>query len=462
MPKLDALAEESTVFLRAYCAAPICTPSRGSFMTGCYPHVHGARLNNVPLHEHMKCLPEWIRAAGQQDFRSAYIGKWHLGDELYAQHGFDTWIGTEDGYQAHFSESRDPSRISPFQEHLNGKGYRADPKDPWIRDWSMKLPERDSKPAFIVDQAISFIEAGGGSPWLLSMNCLEPHHPLMGPCADAFRPDEVPDWPTRMYRDPDTLTSVKLRQEDQYRNGFEDFHLRDAQSWRQCCAHYWGQCRQVDNQYGRFLDWLREQNLYDDTLIVFCSDHGEMMGCHSLFGKSVPYEEASGIPLMIKQPGQREQRIVEDPVSNSDVLATLGDLLGIPMQTQGRSLRAHLEGTPTVAEDVLVVWDHPSAGKSSLPDWAAAYGDSELLERARQTSWRMLVTPEGWKYLVADTGERWAVNLREDPHERENVIHRLEPALHRELHERLAKKMKELEDPMLKPLKLDQPFSSSI
>ena len=116
MPNLDALSKHCTVFERPYCTSPVCTPSRGSVMTGLMPHRHGAMFNNQLLFEETRCLPEIL--ADHDDFATGYIGKWHLGDELYAQHGFQEWVGSEDGYQAYFSEARDRNIVSPFREHL--------------------------------------------------------------------------------------------------------------------------------------------------------------------------------------------------------------------------------------------------------------------------------------------------------------------------------------------------------
>jgi len=404
MPELDRFAGDCTVFDRCYCSSPVCTPSRGSLMTGLMPHRHGALTNNVPLAAGSRCLPELL--AGHDDYATGYVGKWHLGDELFAQHGFAEWVGSEDGYQQFFSPDRGPETRSPFHEHLIAKGYRPDPADPWIRDWSMKLPERDSKPAFIVDRAIDFVERHRDRPWILSVNTLEPHHPLMGPRADDFVPADIPAWPNLDHADPAAPPFVRCQQERYAAEGFEDFHCRDETSWRLLGAHYWGQCRQVDRQFARLLARLGDLGLYDDTLIVFTSDHGEMLGCQKLFGKGVPYEESARIPLLVKMPGQREPHRIAAPVSNVDVAPTLSDLLdhdpGVAFD--GRSLAKGCRGGAVEARDVLVVWNRPDAA----PDQRRSPKDG---------AWRCLVTPEGPKYTSFDDGTRMLHDLAEDPYE---------------------------------------------
>ncbi len=104
MPNLNRLAEQSTVFEQAYVTQPVCTPSRSTLLTGQYPHTNSCIENNIPLKNGTPCLPEML-VNGK--YATAHIGKWHLGDELYAQHGFDKWISIEDNYNKYFTEGKD-------------------------------------------------------------------------------------------------------------------------------------------------------------------------------------------------------------------------------------------------------------------------------------------------------------------------------------------------------------------
>jgi arylsulfatase A-like enzyme len=102
MPNLDRLAGQSTVFERAYVTQPVCTPSRATLLTGLYPHTSGLIRNNIPLRADTKCLPEMMPAGL---YACAHMGKWHLGDEIYPQHGFPTWLATEDTYHRFYSKA---------------------------------------------------------------------------------------------------------------------------------------------------------------------------------------------------------------------------------------------------------------------------------------------------------------------------------------------------------------------
>ena len=112
LPSLNKLASESFVFERAYVTHPVCTPSRSSLMSGLWPHSTGCTRNSVPLPEKFRVLPELL---GDSDYRTAYMGKWHLGPEGFPQRGFQEWISTE--------------IVGPYTEFLTRNGQRPDKKD---------------------------------------------------------------------------------------------------------------------------------------------------------------------------------------------------------------------------------------------------------------------------------------------------------------------------------------------
>ncbi|OPX24451.1 MAG: hypothetical protein B1H04_02065 [Planctomycetales bacterium 4484_123] len=114
-PNLDRLAARSNVFQRAYVTQPVCTPSRSTLLTGLYPHATGCVANNVPLPPDVPCLPEMLPPGL---YATAYHGKWHLGDEVFAQHGFDEWVSMEDMYIPYYRPGRDRSARSDYHHVL--------------------------------------------------------------------------------------------------------------------------------------------------------------------------------------------------------------------------------------------------------------------------------------------------------------------------------------------------------
>ena len=421
MPNLNALARTSTVFESAYCSAPVCTPSRGSVMSGLYAHGHGAVHNNEPIRADCPTIAEHLRTYG--DYASSYIGKWHLGDEIFAQHGWDEWHAVEDDYQRFFSPGRDQAARSSFHHWLCARGYAPPQGNHYPRDWCCMLPERDSKPAFCAEQAIGFLARSRGRPWVLSINTLEPHHPLPGARNGEYEPAALPVRANFLAMPEDVPLRIRMQRARWQSGAFEHFDLSREAGWRQAMSHYWGLCTQVDAQYGRILDALRASGQFEDTLIIHTSDHGEMMGEHYLFGKGVPYEASVHVPLLIKLPGQSESRRVAQPVSLTDLCPTILDCAHgvVPPGLHGRSLRRLADGGALPARDVLVQWHGKKEGSDKNPQsWHAALGTPERLEAAGRADFRCLVAPEGWKLAVTDLGEWELYDLSDDPCELRN------------------------------------------
>ena len=174
-PALNRLASESVVFDRAYVTQPVCTPSRSSVMTGLWPHQAGTVNNNIPLRADTRAMPELL---GDSAYRTGYMGKWHLGDEIFPQHGFQVWKAMEDGYRSHFSKGRDRDARSPYYDFLKQLGYKPGEDNAFSRGFCTKLPVEHSKPSFLANEASRFVLENRGAPWMLYVNFLEPHPPF--------------------------------------------------------------------------------------------------------------------------------------------------------------------------------------------------------------------------------------------------------------------------------------------
>ncbi len=427
-PCLDRFAREATVFEHAYCTAPLCTPSRGSVLTGLYPHRHGARMNNGFLNPAVRCLPALL-----DGYEAGYIGKWHLGDEVFAQQGFSTWISIEDLYYPHFSPGRDRGARSDYHYWLLSRGHAPQPdRNVFPRGFIATLPESESKTRFVADRAIEFLRARRDArrPWFLSVNVLEPHMPFTGPRDGQYDPRDVP-LPANALRAPDAscVRRHRLMSALQCRRKPAGCDPSDEASVRQTLARYWGLASQVDHHFGRILDALADSGHAENTIVVFTSDHGDQMGSHALITKGVFYEESVRVPLLIKLPGQRQGVRISAPVSQVDLAATLCDLAAAPApSTDGISLRPVLEGGPAPDRDVILVWhNRESREDEGLTDALAAihapFGALPECRRALFGEMRGLVSPDGWKILFSATGECELYNRVEDPLELRNLAH---------------------------------------
>lgn len=165
VPALNRLASESVVFDRCYVTQPVCTPSRSAVMTGLWPHSSGCVRNNIPLRADVRTLPELL---ADSSYRTGYMGKWHLGDEIFPQRGFQEWAAIEDGiYRAFYSPGRDPNARSAYHQFLVKLGYQPGRDNLFSRQFATTLPVEHSKPSFLAIEASQFILKNRQEPWIL-------------------------------------------------------------------------------------------------------------------------------------------------------------------------------------------------------------------------------------------------------------------------------------------------------
>ena len=436
-PNLNRLADQCVVFDRAYVTQPVCTPSRASIVTGLWPHTSGCTQNNVPLPAGAACLPEMLPAGR---YATAYYGKWHLGDEILAQHGFDDWRSIEDGYRKYYSDRCDRDARSDYHHFLVANGLSPADGDAFTRAEAARLPEQFSKPAYLAREARRFIREHAGEPFVLFVNFLEPHMPFFGPRDGQHDPADVP-LPGNFEHPPTADQHPKMRLFHQhYRESGcgGSAPLNGPAAWRELIARYWGLCSQVDTHVGAILAALEDAGLADSTIVVYTSDHGDMMGSHQLAAKCVMFEEAVRVPLLIRLPGQTVPRRIAAPVSQIDLVATLLDCMGhdVPDRRQGRSLRALLEGRQAgPADDVIIEWNGPNCGLAAdvvgrveLPKHLEDCCTVEEAAAAVRDPVRTIVTADGWKLACSPMGAHELYDLNEDALETTNLARRAELA----------------------------------
>ncbi len=428
-PNLDRLAGTSTLFTDAICAQPVCTPTRGSVQTGLWPHQHGTWSNNTILPREVRCLPEHLPADA---YTTGHIGKWHLGLEIFPQHGYEVWEATEDDYQRFLPPGYDRDQRSAYHHHLVARGYTPDEWGRFNRFVPLQLPEAHTKPAFIAERARAFIEANRDRPWCLDINTLEPHHPNSSPRNGQYDPAAVPLPPGMLEPVPECARAAAHQiARAQAENGIDGMFYPDETARRAAVARYYGLVSLVDTHFGRILDALVETGQFDDTLIVFTSDHGELLNQYGIWGKGLQYRGAVHVPLMIKLPGQRAARRYAQPVGHVDILPTVLEALGhtIPAELPGRSLLPACRDDGLPAADAFSVWE--SAGDGPVLD--PELGVAERAAAARRwhaahdappgtrDSVRSIHRVDGWRYSATDHGERELYDLKADPAEARNL-----------------------------------------
>ncbi|MCZ6673564.1 MAG: sulfatase-like hydrolase/transferase [Verrucomicrobia bacterium] len=419
-PNLNKLASDSAVFERSYVTQPICTPSRSSVMTGLWPTQTGCIDNNIPLSEDIPTQPKLL---DDSDYRTGYFGKWHLGDEIFAQHGFEEWKAIEDLYIQYYREGRDSKARSSYHHFLEDSGFKPDlDRDGhavFSRDFAARLPLEFSKPAFLRNEARDFIKRHKDDPFMLHVNFLEPHDPNWGPFNGYYPNDEVKlsdNWNDY----PDATEPLRyhfLRLYAALDRGISEVDIRRETS------RYWGLVTMVDMAVGGILGELEKWGLDENTIVVYTSDHGEMMGCHGMYFKGVMYEEAARVPCLIRYPKRGyAKRKISNPVSHIDLTPTVLDLAGVSEKAEalpGKSYSRYLNGTAE-PESVFLQWHtHPSGRYNRLMD-EGLISEKEA-EKAVNVNTRTVVSPDGFKLCLSDKDKSQFYDLNKDPGETQNV-----------------------------------------
>ena len=412
-PHLDAFAKTGVLFEDAYCSDPVCVPSRASLISGLYVHNHETYNNSIPLPFEHKTIAHYL---GQAGYMTACIGKMHFVDGQ--THGFDYKLDFNDWYQ--FLGPKTKLRAEEIFYPNSGSGLPQiddlwrDYGDPWIgtieRDnreglaavgQISALAEEDHFENFVARESIRFLKNHGKKqPFFLFSSFLKPHDPFTPAdrFAKMFHPQDMQLPETWGKVDLSTVPR-RVREEIQY--SWATPELRYPEVAKTHIALYYASLAQTDDNVGKVLHALQELGLEDDTIVLYTSDHGEMLGEHGLWQKFVFYEPSAGVPLIFHVPGMTPQNArCATPVSLVQIVPTLLELCGLPVPSglDGNSLAPSLR-EPGRTLDSVVFSEHGLGGHQ--PGFMIRHGDYKYC------------------YYIGDTDELY--NLRSDPKEMKNL-----------------------------------------
>ncbi len=426
-PNLDRLCGEGVAFTRAYCQSPICSPSRASFLTGLYPGYVGVNRNGLeafPEKPHVELITKRLADAG---YDCGLSGKLHIAsawttaekrtdDGYRAYHyGHAPMAGVATGKNAYVEWVRSLGR---FDEVFDTSNY--DPRADSGCRYKENIPAELHQTTWCADRAIEFIEehasgktpaaAGNGAPWLFSVNPFDPHPAFDAPLEyeSRYDPDEIP---APLFRESDIANQERLSAAF-----FQGKPVKPGERQRRNKANYYGMVELIDENVGRLLDTLERTGQRQNTVVIFSSDHGEMLGDHGLTFKGCRfYEGAVRVPLIISWPKRLREGVVSEGLTElTDLAPTIAELAGLPpVRTHGNSLVPILSGEADPKQNHGYVrceyydaldMEAPERAEPHVETWATMYRDER---------WK-LVTYHGLEY-----GELY--DLDHDPDEFENL-----------------------------------------
>ena len=419
-PNLDGLAAEGVTFRNCNTNSPLCMPARASLITGLYVNEHGAWGNRSEADRHGPSHVRNIRDAG---YCTAVIGKTHF--RLYQAddgHTRDHASGLHDwGYEfAHEVKDTIPSATHQcyYSDFLARRGklqvyedcarnFRLGQRNGLLRPWENLpnlLEDDEHIDMYIADMASEWIGSyKGDKPFYLQVCLMGPHPPFDAPARyrDMFDPQ---DMPLPIMGPPTEPISPQIKRMFA-RSGLKDMTESQARTLK---SHYYAKVAFDDHAIGMVIQSLEENGLLDNTWIVYTSDHGEMLGDHRFNQKSVFYEGALNIPLIVRPPGGTKPWTTNSLTDHFDICSTLLDAAGTPPLEvdRGLSLLKKIEGGP----------DAPDAqsGKRVI------FSEVNLHSMARTERYKLTIDS-----LTREPLELY--DLKHDPHELQNLVN--EPTL---------------------------------
>ena len=394
-PNIDRLASESINFKHAISGYSVCCPWRASFLTGQYPLTHGVIVNDVPISSKPVGLGDAFKGAG---YNTAYIGKWHVDG-----HGRSNYIPPERRLGFDYFKALECS-------HDYNQSAYYDNNSPTMRLW-------DGYDVFAQTiDAQRYIESQrADQPFMLVVSWGPPHNPY----------ETAPQEYREMY-DP---------QDIELRPNVPPEMADEAREW---LAGYYAHCSAIDKSVGDIMTTLDEGGLAEDTVLVFASDHGDMLGSQGMERKQKPFDESIRLPFLLRYPAKygRESRVVEPFLNAHDIMPTLLGVCGLPIpeSVEGRDFSPALHGDAIDSDGALLACFHP------FGEWHRDIGGREYrgIRTARYTYCRTLDGP----WLLYDN--------KADPFQQDNLVgRRAYTDLQRELEDLLQRDLDAIGDEFL-------------
>ena len=376
-PNIDRLAQNGILFEHAYCQSPVCTPSRSSFLTGRYPRTTRCRQNGQHMPETELLVPRLLADAG---YTCGLSGKLHL-SPCFPDVAPTGERRINDGYaEFHWSHTPMPSKLLPIPISKDGVteyqmpnfadfSWPTNAYQLWLREQGVSyrripfqespyvqtsLPAEYHQTTWCAQKAITFIETNADfkRPWLFSVNMFDPHH-AFDPPEEYLKPymDRLADIPLPNYLPGELENKPPFQKHDHLHHENYPYAAMSENDHRMIRAAYWAMIDLIEAQVGRMIEALEQTGQLENTIIIFMSDHGEMLGDHGFYLKgSFFYDPAVRVPLIISGPGIPAGKRSSALVELVDLAPTLLDAATVERYPgmQGHSMWPLLTGQSTL------------------------------------------------------------------------------------------------------------------
>lgn len=412
-PNLDRLAQEGIRYEHAYTCQPVCGPARSAVFTGTFPHTNGMVTNSVALRTDVKTIGQRLRA---NQIHCGYIGKWHLDGWDYFGKG-ECPDGWDPDYwydmKCYLEEMDDSERIKS-----------RDPQNAYDPD----MEEGFTYAHRCSDRAIRFLEQCHEEDFFLTVSYDEPHGPSLCPAPfntmyDGFQFEDNPNFQDDLSRKP--FMQRLWAGKNLHVSAEEINQPSEGLSLFLGCNSF------ADYEIGRVLDKVRE--VAPEALIIYTSDHGDMLGAHRLFSKNAAaYQEVANIPLIIK--GGERGKVIAEPASHIDLTPTILDYFGMPIPKcmEGISMLPQIHDVSQKINDMVFTEftryevDHDG------------FGGLQIMRAVITKRYKLVIH-------LLDTDEFY--DLEQDPYEVNNLIEEEScREIRNQLHDRLLEHMNQTRD----------------
>lgn len=401
-PNMDQLAQEGMRMDRCYCPSPICVPSRMSFMTGRRPCENGVSFNHEILSSSIMTWPERLREVG---YHTALIGRMHFeGPDQF--HGFETTVEE----LRHWRNDR-PVENQQVSQRVPENSYWS-ARDSMTRHSGAGTTFVQYRDEVVCENACSFLDqAGKGTeprPFAAVVGFYQPHPPYIG------RPDLYEHY-RNCLPDCEPPPNVQPEYLRRFNRLNRDWHLPeaiDADSIRRSRAAYYANCEHLDSLLGKVLNALDQSGLAENTVVIYCSDHGNLIGEKGLWGKRLFYEESVRVPFLVRFPN------VIQPKSRCSTNMNLRDLANTFCEIAG--------APPLSGSDAPSRWPIFQGKQSGREGYYESESEIVFCPRFKLKDYvaaRMVVSGD-WKIWAYDWGTHCyysLFHLGNDPHEHNDL-----------------------------------------